>query len=73
MVTFRLAVKLKKPLRKAAVFTASQLISAVDGLKVAAYGLKEEIEDVVAEAVYENMKKHSEKNELEKEHENSED
>jgi hypothetical protein len=58
--TFSLAVKLKKPIRKAAVITASQFLNIVDRLKTTAYGFKEEIEDIVAEAQYENMKKNME-------------
>ncbi|MCX7711582.1 MAG: hypothetical protein N2484_17210 [Clostridia bacterium] len=57
MATFQLAVRFKKPLRKAAVAAASQAFTLVDRLKTTAYGLKEEIEDIVAEAHYENMKK----------------
>jgi hypothetical protein len=60
MITFGAAVTQKKSLRKAAVITTSLLISTFDRLKTSAYELKEEIEDVVAEAQYENMKKHSE-------------
>ncbi|MCX7842144.1 MAG: hypothetical protein N2489_03615 [Clostridia bacterium] len=55
--TFSLAVRLKKPLRKAAVFTASAALMLADRLKTTAYSLKEEIEDIVAEAHYENMQK----------------
>ncbi len=62
LATFGLAVKLKKPLRKAAVIAASQLMGVADRLKTTAYGLKEEIEDIVAEAQYENMKRNVEKN-----------
>ena len=47
----------KQPLRKAAVFTTSQLFKALDRTKEAAYNMKEEFEDIVAEAQYENMKK----------------
>ena len=63
VITFGAAVTQKKPLRKAAVITASLLISAFDKLKTSAYEFKEELEDVVAEAQYENMKKHAEANE----------
>lgn len=56
IATFGFVVRMKKPLRQAAVFTACQLISAADRLKATAYGLKEEIEDIVAEAQYENMR-----------------
>lgn len=57
MAAFRLAVTFKKPLRKAAVVAASQAFTIVDRLKTTAYSFKEEIEDIVAEAHYENMKK----------------
>lgn len=60
VATFSLAVKLKKPIRKAAVITASQVLGIVDRLKTTAYGFKEEVEDIVAEAQYENMKKNME-------------
>lgn len=60
VATFGIAVKLKKPLRKAAVITASQVMGIVDRLKTTAYGLKEEVEDIVAEAQYENMKRNME-------------
>lgn len=56
VAAFNLAVKYKKPLRKAAVFAASQALTVAEGLKSIAYGVKEEIEDIVAEAQYENMK-----------------
>jgi hypothetical protein len=57
--TFGLAAKFKDPLRKLAVFSTVQLISVMEGLKTTAYNLKEEVEDIVAEAHYENMKKNS--------------
>jgi hypothetical protein len=57
VLTFGTAITQKKVLRKAAVYTASQLISIFEGLKVTAFSLKEEIEDVIAEAQYENIKK----------------
>jgi hypothetical protein len=71
VATFGATVTLKKPLRKVAVFTTSQLISIFDKLKATAYELKEEIEDVVAEAQYENMKKYTEAVEAGQESENS--
>lgn len=57
IATFNIAVKLKKPIRKAAVITASQVLGIMDGIKTKAYGFKEEVEDIVAEAHYENMKR----------------
>ena len=57
IVTFSFAVRLKKPIRKAAVITTTQVLGIVDKLKTTAYSLKEEIEDIVAEAHYENIKK----------------
>lgn len=65
VATFGLAAQFKKPLRKLAVFSTIQLMSVVEGLKTTAYGLKEEVEDIVAEAQYENMKRNS--NSLEEE------
>lgn len=60
VAVFSVAMKLKKPLRKAAVVTATQVMGMVDRLKTTAYGFKEEVEDIVAEAQYENMKKNLE-------------
>lgn len=57
MAAYGLAVKMKKPIRKAAVVAASQVLGVVDSFKAAAYEVKEEIEDIVAEAQYENMKR----------------
>ena len=57
VATFSIAAKLKKPIRKAAVIAATQLLGMADRFKTTAYGLKEEVEDIVAEAQYENMKK----------------
>ncbi|MFZ5969243.1 MAG: hypothetical protein ACOYVK_18965 [Bacillota bacterium] len=57
VATFGLATRLRKPIRKAAVFTTSQAFSLVDALKTSAYSIKEEVEDIVAEAHYENLKK----------------
>ncbi|MBC8062212.1 MAG: hypothetical protein H7Y18_16305 [Clostridiaceae bacterium] len=57
MAIFSVVVKLKKPLRKVAVVTTSQIMNVVDTVKTSAYTLKEEMEDVVAEAQYENMQK----------------
>lgn len=60
MGVFSLAVKLKKPIRKIAVISTSQILGIVDRFKTTAYGLKEEVEDIVAEAQYETMKKNME-------------
>lgn len=60
VATFSMGVKFKKSVRKAAVITASQTLGIFDRLRTAAYGLKEEVEDIVAEAQYENMKKNME-------------
>lgn len=49
----------KKPLRKAAVTTTSQVFNALDRTKEAAYNVKEGFEDIIAEAQYENMKRNS--------------
>ena len=57
VVVFNIAVKFKKPMRKAAVIAATQVLGMADRLKTTAYSLKEEVEDIVAEAHYENMKK----------------
>ncbi|MCK8817479.1 DUF1490 family protein [Natroniella sulfidigena] len=56
VATFCGLKKLKKPIRKAAVSTTSQVFSAADLTKEAAYNFKEEVEDIIAEAQYENMK-----------------
>lgn len=47
----------KKPLRKAAVFTTSQMFNALDRTKEVVYNAKEEFEDIIAEAQYENLKR----------------
>jgi len=60
VAAFTAAATLKKPLRKAAVVVTSQVIGLIDQVKASAYGIKEEIEDIVAEAQYENMKKNME-------------
>lgn len=60
VAAFKALVMLKKPIRKLAVLTTSQAMGIVDKLKSAAYGFKEEIEDIVAEAQYENMKRNME-------------
>ncbi|WP_408954680.1 hypothetical protein [Natroniella sp. ANB-PHB2] len=57
IATFCGLKKFKKPLRKAAVSTTSQVFSAVDLTKEATYSFKEEVEDIIAEAQYENMKR----------------
>ncbi|MCK8826659.1 DUF1490 family protein [Natroniella acetigena] len=57
VATFCGLKKLKRPIRKAAVSTTSQVFSAVDVTKEAAYSFKEEVEDIIAEAQYENMKR----------------
>ncbi len=54
---FNTAVQFRKPLRKAAVMAASQALLVTDRVKGTAYSLKEEIEDIIAEAQYENAKK----------------
>jgi hypothetical protein len=70
VITFGAAVVNKKALRKAAVFTTSLLISSFENLRTSAFEMKEELEDVVAEAKYENMKKHSETTEASEASEN---
>lgn len=47
----------KKPLRKAAVYSTSQMFNVLDHTKETAYNIKEEFEDIIAEAQYENMKR----------------
>jgi len=54
---FSIAVKFKKSLRQAAVIAASQALGIADKLKTTAYGIKEEVEDIVAEAQYDNLKR----------------
>lgn len=58
--TFSLAARLKKPIRKVAVVTTSQILALTDRLRTTAYSFKEEVEDIIAEAHYENMKKNME-------------
>ncbi|GAB6099063.1 hypothetical protein JCM16358_09420 [Halanaerocella petrolearia] len=48
--------RLKRPMRSATVKTVSQMFGAVDKAKETGYNVKEGIEDIVAEAQYENMK-----------------
>lgn len=57
VLTFNVAMKFKKPMRKVAVIAATQVIGVVDKVKTTAFELKEEFEDIVAEAQYENMQK----------------
>jgi hypothetical protein len=57
VAVFNTAVKFKKPLRKAAIIATSQVMGIMEGLKTTAYELKEEMEDIIAEAHYENMKR----------------
>ncbi|WHH60575.1 hypothetical protein [Petroclostridium sp. X23] len=57
IATFGVAKNFKQPLRKAAVFAASQAFTLTDRAKGVAYGIKEEFEDIVAEAHYEHMKR----------------
>ncbi|EOC99518.1 hypothetical protein [Caldisalinibacter kiritimatiensis] len=57
VLTFYGIKGLKKPMRKAAVFTTSQLFKALDKTKETAYNVKEGFEDIIAEAHYENMKR----------------
>ncbi|WP_432665516.1 hypothetical protein R9X47_04430 [Wukongibacter baidiensis] len=47
----------KQPLRKAAVFTTSQVFNTLDCAKETAYNIKEGFEDIIAEAQYENLKR----------------
>jgi hypothetical protein len=56
VVTFNALVKMKEPIRKAAVTATSQAMNFAEMAKGAAYGVKEEVEDIIAEAHYENMK-----------------
>jgi hypothetical protein len=57
IAVFGAAVKNKKMIRKLVLNTAVQVLSAVERLKTAGYLFKEELEDIIAEAHYENMKK----------------
>ncbi len=50
----------KKPLRKVTVYTTSQVFKALDYSKEAFYNAKEGFEDIIAEAHYENVKRHNE-------------
>ena len=57
IATFYGIKKIKRPARKMAVMTTSQLFNTLDQTREVAYSLKEEMEDIIAEAHYENMKK----------------
>ncbi|KAB3525580.1 hypothetical protein [Alkaliphilus serpentinus] len=47
----------RKPMRKAAVMVTSQMFNAIDAAKTTAHTIKEEFEDIIAEAQYENMRR----------------
>lgn len=49
----------KKPLRKVTVLATSQIFNAVDRSKEVFFNAKEGFEDIIAEAHYENMKRHN--------------
>ena len=51
-VTYQGLRRFKKPLRKAAVSTTSQVINLISSSKEATYEVKEELEDIIAEAHY---------------------
>ncbi len=57
IATFYGLKKIKNPLRKAAVTTTSQMFNMVDHSKEVSYNVKEGVEDIIAEAQYENMKR----------------
>ena len=56
VVTFNALVRMKEPIRKAAITATRQAMNLAEIAKGAAYGIKEEVEDIMAEAHYENMK-----------------
>lgn len=47
----------RKPLRKAAVFTTSQVFNTLDHTRETVYNIREGFEDIIAEAQYENLKR----------------
>ena len=47
----------KKPIKRAAVITTSHIFGAVDKSKESLYNMKEGVEDIIAEAYYENLKR----------------
>lgn len=49
----------KKPLRKAAVLTTSQMFNTLDRTRETVYNIKEGFEDIIAEAQYENLKRNT--------------
>lgn len=53
----KILMSAKKPMKKMAVITTSQMFNAIDSVKEAAYNVKEGFEDIIAEAQYENMKR----------------
>ncbi len=55
VAAFNALVKMREPIRKAAVTATSQAMNFAEMAKGAAYGIKEEVEDIIAEAHYENM------------------
>lgn len=56
VVAFNALVKMKEPIRKAAVVATRQTMNLAKMATGAAYGVKEEFEDIIAEAHYENIK-----------------
>ncbi|MBB6217653.1 hypothetical protein HNQ80_003776 [Anaerosolibacter carboniphilus] len=57
VVTFNAFVRAKEPIRKATIMATSQVMNIAEHAKGAVYGIKEEVEDIIAEAHYENMKR----------------
>ena len=55
--TFAFFYVLRKPLKKAAIITLSSALTLGDKTREAIENIKEETEDIIAEAKYENMRK----------------
>ncbi len=51
------AKALKKPIKRAAVIATSHVFGAVDRSRESIYNAKEGVEDIIAEAYYENLKR----------------
>lgn len=56
IATFYGVKKLSKPIKHAAVMTTGQMFNVLDRGREVAYNVKEDFEDIIAEAHYENMK-----------------
>lgn len=57
IAAFAAGVKLREPLRKATVVAVSQGMGVIGHVKLMAAGFKEGVEDIIADAQYENIRK----------------